>query len=333
MRPLPLPGATLDVTPFFLGTRETLCLYATEFTDAFAMHRLKSRIQIDGLQASLGAEQLAERLYSGARVDYVDGSAPGVLEGDPVLFPGATHAVESTGTTGFEASLEAGLPPAPPTDDGEAAEVTVLDAWRANGGSWTLRTRLRPKVARTENPVYTPADFLFELAATWDEPVPFLEFAFEGESTFAPATRSEELIQLWGVCPEDVTVSAELPYIERSYEAPSGVRIDTSYWYPPPPRGVTAGYTAPAFKWERTTIRGLSDEPIVLTGYFSQTYRPYHHNFGGEYIFEPRLEPGVSAAALAELAAADIAYVVVMDQFDRPDELWVAGLDGVLRRL
>jgi hypothetical protein len=334
VRPLPLAGATLDVTPFFLGTRETLCLNATELTDAFAMHRLKSRIRIDGVQASLGTQQLAERLYSGAHVEYVDGSAPGVLEGDPALFPGATHAVESTGAPGSEESPpEAGGAPVPRAEGDEPAEVTVLDAWSANGGTWTLRTRLRPKVARTENPVYTPADFFFELSTTWDEPVPFLEFAFDGEGSFAPATRSDELVQLWGVCPEDVTETAELPHVELSYEAPSGVRIDTSYWYPPAPLGVTAGYTAPAFKWERTTISGLSDEPIVLAGYFSQTYRPYHHNFGGEYIFEPRLEPGVSAAALAELEAADIAYVVVMDLFDLPDEIWVAGLDGVLRQL
>jgi hypothetical protein len=333
VRPLPLAGATADVTPFFLGTRDTLCLEATERTDAFAMHRLKARIQIDGVQASLGAQQLAERLYQSARVEYVDGSAPGLLEGDPGLFPGATHAVESTGSPGGEQGVEGEGAPVPQAEGDEPAEVTVLDAWSAGGGTWTLRTRLRPRVARTENPVYTPAEFFFELSATWDEPVPFLEFSFEGEGGFAPATRSEELVQLWGVCPEEVTTTAELPHVERSFEAPSGVRIDTSYWYPPVPRGPTAGYTAPAFKWERTTISGLSDEPIVLAGYFSQTYRPYHHNFGGEYIFEPRLEPGVSGAALAELAAADIAYIVVMDQFDLPDEIWVAGLDGVLRRL
>ena len=68
----------------------------------------------------------------------------------------------------------------------------------------------------------------------------------------------------------------------------------------------TAGYTAPAIKWEQTTIMGVTTTPIVLTGYFSQTYAPNHHNFGGQYIFDPRLEPGLSQATRDELETADI---------------------------
>jgi hypothetical protein len=75
----------------------------------------------------------------------------------------------------------------------------------------------------------------------------------------------------------------------------------------------------------------------VLTGYYSQTYSPYHHNFGGQYVFEPRLEPGISASLLAELEAANVAYLVVMDEYETEggptDEVWALGLDGTLRRL
>jgi hypothetical protein len=35
---------------------------------------------------------------------------------------------------------------------------------------------------------------------------------------------------------------------------------------------------------------------------------------------------------LAELEAADIALLAVMDNVDTDDEVWVAGLDGALRR-
>ena len=108
------------------------------------------------------------------------------------------------------------------------------------------------------------------------------------------------------------------------------VVVDLLGWYGP---GATAGYTAPAIKWEQTTITGVTTTPIVLTGYFSQTYAPNHHNFGGQYIFDPRLEPGLSQATRDELETADIAYFAIIDQDGLPDEIWVVGLDGALRRL
>ena len=47
-------------------------------------------------------------------------------------------------------------------------------------------------------------------------------------------------------------------------------------------------------------------EPIVLRGYFSQTYRPGHHNFTEDFIFEPQLEPGLPVHLLTELRNANI---------------------------
>jgi hypothetical protein len=41
-----------------------------------------------------------------------------------------------------------------------------------------------------------------------------------------------------------------------------------------------------------------------LHGYYSQTYRPGHHNFSETFVFEPALEEGISAPQIAELEAA-----------------------------
>jgi hypothetical protein len=309
VRPLPLPSTTPDVPPFFVGNPENLCIYGSERTDAFATHRLKTRIAIQGGNVRLTPAQLAERLYTQARVEYVAGAAPAVLEGDPATLPGAAHSVETSGD-----------------------QATVLDGWTAGGAAWSLRTRLPANVTRSESPVRTPDDFFFELAATWAAPVPFLDYSFEEGVGFVPGTRSEEFVELWGYCPEDITITADFPRIERTFSVPGGVAVQTSYWYPPEPRGPTAGYTAPAIKWEQTTISGLTTAPIVLTGYYSQTYAPTHHNFGGQYIFDPRLEPGLSDATRAELEAANVAYLVVVDQ-DADDEIWALGVDGNLREL
>ena len=61
-----------------------------------------------------------------------------------------------------------------------------------------------------------------------------------------------------------------------------------------------AGYTAPVDRWVATTIGGLSTEPVELQGYFSQTYRPEHHNFEENFLFDPHLEEGIAPACLAE---------------------------------
>jgi hypothetical protein len=313
VRPLPLPSTTADVTPFFVGNPEKLCIYGSEYTDAFAAHRLKTRIAIEGDSVRLTPAQLAERLYTQARVEYVAGAAPALLEGDIAGLPGATHSVETSEN-----------------------EATVLDGWTAAGAAWTLRTRLTANATRSESPVLTPDDFFFEVAATWAAPVPFLDYSIEEPVGFVAGTRSEEFAHLWGYCPEDIAITAEFPRIERTYSVPGGVAVKAAYWYPPPPRGATAGYTAPAIKWEQTTISGLTTAPIVLTGYFSQTYAPTHHNFGGQYIFDPRLEPGLSEATRAELEAANVAYLVVVDQDTGDvidDEIWALGVDGNLRKL
>jgi hypothetical protein len=314
VRPLPPVDSTRRLAPFLVAEPEKLCLYGSERADAFASHRLKARLGLEARHLSLTELPLEQGIYTGARVEYLSSSTVALLEGAPASFTGASHTV--TTEPDFEG----------------VDQFTVLDGWRAAAGGWTLRSRVPSRVPLSESPTRTLDDFFFELSVTWDAAVPYLNYSLEGTG-LEPATRSEETVDLWGFCPEDVTVSATFPYIQPRFDLRTGVDIQTSYWFPPPPRGVSAGYTAPVIRWERTTISGLTTEPLVLTGYFSQTYAPNHHNFGGQYIFEPRLEPGISAAALAQLEAADIAYLVVIDNDGIDDQLWALGQNGVLRVL
>jgi hypothetical protein len=90
-----------------------------------------------------------------------------------------------------------------------------------------------------------------------------------------------------------------------------GELIETSFYIPPPPEGYGnwAVHTAPMKRWVETIIDGYTTETIVLHGYYSQTYKPEHHNMIEHYLFEPRLEPGISQAILDELQAADIRLI------------------------
>jgi hypothetical protein len=71
------------------------------------------------------------------------------------------------------------------------------------------------------------------------------------------------------------------------------------------------GYTAPLVRWVETVIEGYTNEPIILHGDYSQTYRPEHHSFDEHFVFEPQLEHDLSPAVLAELRNRNIRLIHV----------------------
>ncbi len=129
-----------------------------------------------------------------------------------------------------------------------------------------------------------------------------------------------------------IPVSVESHRQDRSFRS-KHVEISTAFWWPPEPKGPTAGYTAPVQAWIETRITGLVSRPLVLRSRWSQTYQPGHHNFWEEFLFEPRLEPGLAADLLAELAAADIkALWISAPRDDWNPTVWrVWGLDDRFR--
>jgi hypothetical protein len=301
VRPLPTPDTTEDVTPYLVGEPTMLCVLPGEIADVFAIHRLKAQVALETGHGLLTPSTLSNQLYAALGVQYLGTSGPLELAGDPASFPGSVHTY---------------------------ADGTVTDAWSASGGTWMLSTTVPQAMPRNASPVIVPADFGFGLSVTWPQPVPYLDW-LEG-----PQTRTEDSITLWTSCPDTSVLEPGSMRVEKSYAGPDGLSVATAYWFPPQPRGPTAGYTAPIVKWEGTTITGLASTPIVLRGYYSQTHRPAHHNFGGDYIFEPRLEAGIEPALLEELEELDVRYLVVVD-LDSPTDnrFWVAGLDGALRQL
>lgn len=302
MRPLPMPDTTADVTPFLVNEPVKLCVVPGEQSDVFAIHRLKTRMQLEAATGQLTAARLAAGLYDGATMDYVSSGETRQLSGNPAAFEGALHASSTEGVT---------------------------DSWTTESGRWTLRTELARQLPRNECPVVLPEDFQFELSVQWAQPVSYMSF------DEVPRPRTEEVTRLWASCPDTAALEPGSTLIEKRLSGPN-VSIETSYWFPPLPRGVLVGYTAPLVKWEQTTIRGLTSTPIVLRDYYSQTFRPGHHNFSSEYIFEPGLEPGIPAATLAELEAANVKFIYVANSDDSGLEgssFWVAGMTGELRRL
>jgi hypothetical protein len=191
----------------------------------------------------------------------------------------------------------------------------------AAGRTWRLETTLTTNVTGATPPIFTQNDFDIRISVNYATPVPTLT------QSGVLATTTNEIAFLERcreVRPGDIL-------IQRRISIPNAGEIRTTFYWPNDPPAA-AGYTAPLVRFVETRITGLTTEPIVLSNYFSQTYRPGHHNFTEEFIFEPRLEPGLAAATLAELNAANIQWIHVKVGFADP-VLNVLGLDQKLRRL
>jgi hypothetical protein len=176
------------------------------------------------------------------------------------------------------------------------------------------------------DPIYTSGDFRIEFWANYEIPLPAIDY--QGKLTGV----GSELVILTPGAPDDPLPTGSIP-VRRTFTNPNEIGIESSFYWPPNPSGPIAGYTAPLEKWIGTTITGLTTQPIVLTGYFSQTYRPGHHNFTEEFLFEPGLEAGISAAILSELQALNIRMIYFHTSGDPSDVIKAIGFDGSLRDL
>jgi hypothetical protein len=297
VRPLPLPDTTRDVVPYLIGEPVQLCTAQGESSDVWAIHRLKTSWLLDAEDRWISS--LATSFWTNAELDRVDGASIAHLSGRPADLAGASHAV---------------------------AGATVTDSFTVSGATWRLAAEVTPLVQRNEAPIETPSQFWYTLAAEYEAPVPMIDWSGVG-------TRTSESVNLSLTCPDLTVVDGTNPFVEVSYDGPGALVVDTSYYWPAPPTGATAGYTAPLVKWGRTTITGLASVPIVLGSMYAQSYRPSHHNFGAEYIFEPRLDPSVSAAIKAELVAADVQLLYVNDNYGGTANMWIQGFDGTLRQI
>lgn len=301
VRPTPTPDATREVTSYLLPEAPTrLCTYQGEAGSLYGNHRNKVIVEIATRPGFLDAAARAAGLYENLSVTFADQ----VVSGVPSALPGAFS----------EAPVRSGESWSPRVD---GFSVGAGAAAR----SYALSLALPWVVKASELPFTVMDDADLSMRTTWVTPQPDPD-RWDGPTT------TEDYVR-FGVCPDSVVVTAAYPVVERSARA-GAVSVAIRFYYPPQPTGIVAGYTAPLAKWDRTVITGLTAQPIELRGYWSQTFRPQHHNFSEDFLFEPRLEEGISAATLAELEADDIVQIVVRVG-SGDGEIAVVGRDGVER--
>ncbi|MCX5639184.1 MAG: hypothetical protein NTX52_16035 [Planctomycetota bacterium] len=279
----------MTITPFLINEPAQFCTFQGEFGDVFANHRLKSQWLFETGNLWLTKPNLADSFYAKVALEYADSGRIRTITGMLPLWPFATHTVTD--------SLH---------DRGLDTNDTWLMHHLPNRRSCSLRTEVIPtQVAETENPILTLPDLRrLVLHVKYDKPVPSWDWT-------GPMTTTEDQIQL---CPCPKPQPGDI-LIQRTFNGPKGVLIKTTFYWPAEPSGVII-YTAPLSRWVETTIEGYTTKPIVLHGWYSQTYRPEHHNFPDHFIFEPRLEPGLSSQLLQELRAKNIRFIHVFPGFE-----------------
>ncbi|MGK4005826.1 PEP/pyruvate-binding domain-containing protein [Sorangium sp. So ce1036] len=306
VREVSLPDTTPSLTPFLLGEPRELCTFQGEFADVFANHRLKVRATLTPRSAFLTPAALASTLFEDATLAHVSGASVATRTGSPAAWPAASHAV-----------------------DGERVTDSFTDGAGAEEITYSLAASPVPELLPPSlGPLIALRDLDLTFSATYATPAPALDWEL------TPITVPSETVRLGACPPEGPPVEGALLQ-ERSLSSASGVRVATSFYWPPPPTGPTAGYTAPLHKWVETRIEGLTSSPIVLRAYHAQTYRPQHHNFSEDFIFEPRLEPGLDPALLAELEAKDIRliYLRTSELPEIEEQMWTLDAAGVFHAL
>ncbi|NQV35557.1 MAG: hypothetical protein HQ515_22880 [Phycisphaeraceae bacterium] len=270
-----------------------------EEVDIFAFHRLKSRWTIETLSIPMENTHLAQQLYSSLCMEYIDDDHIDSITCVVDPHNSVAHAYDNI-------------------------SQYASDIWHvedmANARTYCLETTDIPhSVSATDNPILTITDlgrYAFNTALkclTLDVQHSQPVTSISNRDTSHLKSVSNDRVYLW---PRD-DAPHEKDILQERYLSQNGMTVDTAFYYPPPPGGLAswvggAGATAPLKRWEQTTITGLTSEPIVLKGYYSQTLHPEHHNFVEHYIFEPQLEPGLSSDILAELKAKDIRYIRVI---------------------
>ena len=141
-------------------------------------------------------------------------------------------------------------------------------------------------------PIVTLADFRLVLDVNYVRPVA------TGE-TEATTMEEASLYQPWE------PTADEVPDVCALSDPNTGVTIETQFYM----RWGWGAEAPTSIQFQQTRIEGLTTEPIVLTGFFSQSVGGRAHLCPKNFLFEPQLEPGLSPRTLDELKARNVRLI------------------------
>jgi len=304
IREIPRPGTDGYDTPLLIAGPRQYWTLQGRGGNVFTNHRVKSRWTLTPKTLWLTEETLGDCVYGDVTIEYVaDGRVYSIISELPLL-PDAVHTYGAPkGEAGDEGARgiasESPLPSeaggADETLEGDADSYDMVDGWRfpdlCNPRSYRLWTTPLFQVP-IPDPVVTLGDFRVALEIGYEKPVPLDEVQTTARDEVA-------LYEPWQPTEQDV------PEESLFSDPNTGVSISTWFY-----ARWGWGWDAPtSIQFEQTRIEGLTTEPIVLTGYFSQSVGGGAHLCPKNFLFEPGLEPGIPQQTLDELRARDIRMI------------------------
>jgi hypothetical protein len=274
VRRIPPPDDTPSITPFLINEPAEYCVFQGEYDSVFSNHRLKSRWILETRNLWLTEENLQATFFADVTLEYTEACQLYQQAGPLDQWPLFSHSFSNG---------------------------TAVETWRfgnlQNPRTYELSVEYIPTlVAPSQCPLLVLRDFnCLPLRADYDSAVPIVDWQGQG-------TVTSDYVRLCP-CPGQ-HIGDQLQ--QRIFDDGGSVSVVTNFYWPPDPEGITAGYTAPLVRWVDTTIAGLTTTPVVLVDEYAQTYRPGHHNFSEDFIFDPALEPGLSQEQRDELDAAEV---------------------------
>ncbi|MBN2313694.1 MAG: hypothetical protein JXM79_07170, partial [Sedimentisphaerales bacterium] len=275
IREIPQQADDGYATPFLFGEARMYHTLQGRGSNVFTSHRLKSRWTLQPKNLWLSEENLHECIYTEARIEYVAGGEVREISADLSLLPEAEHTYEAP--------------------QWEFDQYRLIDEWHFPNICNPRRYQLRSEPLFQNvvpDPIITSDEF--QIGIEVEHALPVL---IDDVNT----TTSEEtsLYQPWQPTDQDVLE-------ECSFDDPNtGVSVTVHYYM----RWSMMGGTPTSLQIEKTRIEGLTTEPIVLTGYFSQSVGGGAHLCPKYFLFEPALEPEISQAILDELEANNIRLI------------------------
>jgi hypothetical protein len=297
------------VAPFLISQPEvTYANWHGFYDDIFHAHRLKSRWTFRHRNVPFTPAYLQDGFFTDLSLEYLDGTNVVTINGPVTNLANYLHQTFA----------------APWNSLGWIEDYWTLDTEAGTLG-FMLRLR-RSQEVESRAPFRSLATSLFEgIQLDVQFPAPVLHMSVFGQVSYVTNVTT----QLYPLRAE----AANDRFLEKTFSVTAQgktIDIQSTYWLPEEARGDDC--RCPILRIVESRIAGFTSEPIVLRGYWSQTYGNIHTSDFEHFIFEPRLEPGLSHAQLVELTAADIVQIYINGNGGEDAALILIGHNGTLRR-
>ncbi len=308
IREIPMNSSSGSEDISIIGSLSELMVFQGEYGTVMGNHRLKSLWRMKGENRWVNPQAERNSFIAEAEVEIALNGDTKNINGKPLDWSNHRFRMRKSGNQNY-----------------------ARDSWNWNSEhgqvSYWIDGQMPNPTEYEKDPVRGLSQINYFLGADYRSFVPIYNSGFGGVNE---STTKNDTVKLVSGHPSDPAQEGSM--LQTRSFSEGGVSIETRFYWPPYPKGPTAGYTSPLEKWVQTIITGLTAEPIILKGYFSQTYRPGHHNFWEDFVFEPILDEELDSSKISELQKRNVRQILLFtDPWGQSGTIKIIGLNGKLR--